>query len=156
MRLILVQHGEAVPEEQDPERPLTPLGRGDVERLSAFLAESGIATPQIVHSGKLRALDTANALAARMAAKPQIGIIDRISPKDSPVWLTEAVDEWNDDTLIVSHQPFLSRLLSRLVMGAEQPWIFEFTPASAVCLSRRAASRAWVIDWIVPPTLLRR
>ncbi|MCU0837615.1 MAG: phosphohistidine phosphatase SixA [Rhodospirillales bacterium] len=156
MRLIMVQHGEAVPEEQDPERPLTPLGRSDIERLSAFLAEGGIAVPRIVHSGKLRALDTANALAARMAAKPQIAIVDRISPKDSPVWLTEAVDEWNDDTLLVSHQPFLSRLLSRLVMGSEQPWIFEFTPGSAVCLSRRAASRAWVIDWIVPPALLRR
>jgi phosphohistidine phosphatase len=156
MRLILVHHGEAVPEEEDPERPLTPTGRADVERLSAFLAECGVAVPIIVHSGKLRAEDTATILAAKMPIAPQIGIVEKVLPKDSPVWLAETVAEWTEDTLVVGHKPFLSRFVSRLMLGAEQPYVVEFTPGTAVCLSRRAASRAWAIDWIVPPTLLRR
>ena len=32
MRLYLVQHGEAKPEEEDPERPLTDRGASDVRR----------------------------------------------------------------------------------------------------------------------------
>lgn len=156
MHLILVQHGEAVPAEQDPERPLTATGRADMERLSAFLSECRIAVPRIVHSGKLRARDSAAILAAGMSSRPQIAVVDRLSPKDSPVWLVEAVAEWSEDALIVGHQPMLSRFVSRLLLGAEQPVIFEFTPGSALCLSRRAASRTWILDWIVPPALLRR
>jgi phosphohistidine phosphatase len=156
MQLILVQHGEAVAAEEDPNRPLTPLGRGDVERLGAFFTEHRIRVPRIVHSGKRRARDTAEMLAAAMAPPPEIAVIERMSPKDSPVWLAEAVAEWNEDTLIVSHQPFLTRFVARLVLSAEDPHVVEFTPGTALCVCRRAVSRAWVIDWLIPPTLLRR
>lgn len=155
MLLILVHHGEAVPEEQDPERPLTATGRADIERLSAFLGDHGVAVPRIVHSGKLRAKDTATILAERMPTAPQLAIVEKILPKDSPVWLAEAVADWTEDTLVVGHKPFLSRFVTRLMLGAEKPYVIEFTPGTAVCLSRRAVSRAWAIDWIVPPALLR-
>lgn len=155
MRLILVHHGEAVPEEEDPERPLTATGRADVELLSTFLADHHVAVPRIVHSGKLRAADTATILAAKMPSAPQIAVVEKILPKDSPVWLADAVAEWTVDTLVVGHKPFLSRFVSRLMLGAEQPYVVEFTPGTAVCLSRRSVSRAWAIDWMVPPALLR-
>jgi len=40
VRLYLVQHGEAVPEEVDPTRPLSEAGKLDVERLAWFLVDA--------------------------------------------------------------------------------------------------------------------
>ena len=53
IRLYLMQHGEAVPDAENPERPLTPRGREDVARLAAFLADAKVGIARLVHSGKL-------------------------------------------------------------------------------------------------------
>src|SRR5688572_29245639 len=37
MRLYLVQHGEAVPEQVDPQRPLSEAGRRDVQAMARLL-----------------------------------------------------------------------------------------------------------------------
>ena len=39
MRLLLVQHGEAVPESEDPDRPLSARGRAEIEAVAAFRLE---------------------------------------------------------------------------------------------------------------------
>lgn len=156
IHLVLVHHGEAVPEETDPLRPLTPTGRADIESLGEFLASSGVEIPRIVHSGKLRAADSAQILADKLGGAVPVEAMERISPKDTPVWLTEEVMQWNEGALIVSHTPFLSRFVSRLLFGGEQPYVLQFTPGTAACLARRPASKAWTLDWILRPTLLRR
>src|SRR5688500_9788627 len=63
MRLYLVQHGEAVPEQVDPQRPLSEAGRRDVQAMARLLAGAGIRPTRIVHSGKRRAQETAELLA---------------------------------------------------------------------------------------------
>lgn len=156
IRLVLVHHGEAVPEETDPLRPLTPTGRADIESLGEFLASSGVEIPRIIHSGKLRATDSAEILAEKLGGSVPVEAMERISPKDTPVWLTEEVMQWSEGALIVSHTPFLSRFVSRLLFGVEQPYVLQFTPGTAACLARRPASKAWTLDWILRPALLRR
>ena len=42
MELYLVQHGAAMSEAENPERPLTVRGREDVQRVSAFVARLGL------------------------------------------------------------------------------------------------------------------
>ena len=44
MRVYLVQHGDAVPKEVDPDRPLSDTGRQDIERLAKFLNRIGRTT----------------------------------------------------------------------------------------------------------------
>ena len=63
MKLYLVQHGEAHAKNVDPERPLTERGHGDVARLAAFLSRAGVRVERVIHSGKLRAEQTAGVLA---------------------------------------------------------------------------------------------
>ena len=57
--LYLVQHGEAVAESVDPNRPLSGPGRVTVEQVAAWAAWQGVKVDQIRHSGKLRAEQTA-------------------------------------------------------------------------------------------------
>ena len=59
MRLYLVQHGTAVPKDKDPERPLSKDGQTDVSRVASFLGRSGVHVARVLHSGKLRAQETA-------------------------------------------------------------------------------------------------
>src|SRR2546426_3471527 len=66
MRLYLVRHGAAKTEAEDPQRGLTDEGRRTVERMAEFLASAEVSVDRIEHSGKFRAKQTAEILAARL------------------------------------------------------------------------------------------
>lgn len=63
MKLYLVQHGEAVSKQEDPERPLSEQGTRDVQAMAGFLKHAGIKVVRVWHSGKRRAEQTAIILA---------------------------------------------------------------------------------------------
>jgi phosphohistidine phosphatase len=73
MELYLVQHGEAKPESEHPERPLTERGTETVRRMASWAAQVGLKLAQIRHSGKRRAEQTATLLAERL--DPTNGVI---------------------------------------------------------------------------------
>jgi phosphohistidine phosphatase len=155
MLLYLLQHGEAVPEAENPDRPLTAIGRADIERLGDFLVASKVRIDRIVHSGKLRAETSAAIIAQKLPNAPQIELHDRLLPGDSPEWLADAVAGWKDDTLVVGHQPFMGRCVSRLILGKEPPVVVDFVPGTIACLARRGATGAWFLSWMMTPGLLR-
>ncbi len=85
MQLVLVQHGEALPESIDPARPLTEHGREDVKQLATLLEAKGVRVARIVHSGKLRAKDSAAILMPAVGADATVVVIEKgLSPSDSP------------------------------------------------------------------------
>ena len=63
MHIYLVQHGAAVPKDENPEKPLSDSGRDDIKKMASFLARSHVSAARVIHSGKLRALETALLLA---------------------------------------------------------------------------------------------
>ncbi len=151
MKLYLVQHGEACAKEVDPERPLTEGGKTDVARLASFLGRAGVRVGRVVHSGKLRALQTAEQLAAVIApgVAPEVG--EHLNPNDDPKetdWQRES-----EDTLIVGHLPFMAKLVSYLVMGDEDRPITAYRPGTVVCLER-TEDAGWQIGWMIRPELL--
>ena len=62
MRLLLVQHGNALPKDVDPERGLSESGKQDVANVAAFLARGSVQVERIFHSGKKLAPLERNAL----------------------------------------------------------------------------------------------
>lgn len=152
MRLFLVQHGEAVSKEVDPDRPLSEGGRQDVERLATFLAGRAVRAGRVVHSGKTRARQTAEVLAAALAPAARPEAIPGLDPNDPPTPIAEAASGWTEDVLVVGHLPFMDRLVALLV-GGGSGGIVGFRPGSLVCLER--ADGAWTIAWMIRPELLR-
>ncbi len=153
MKLYLVQHGEACAKEVDPERPLTDQGQRDVERVAGFLKQTDITVHRILHSGKMRAQQTAECLAQAIASKIELEINGLINPNDNPRafdWQSECS---NRDTLIVSHLPFLSKLISHLVVEDENEVIIAYTPGSVVCLEL-IEDAYWQINWMIRPEML--
>lgn len=150
MFLYLVQHGEAKKEEEDPARGLTEKGAGDVRRVAAYCARSGIALSRVFESGKTRATQTAGIFADLLRPLHEVKNADGLSPMDDPkVWFDRmaAVEE---DVMLVGHLPHLGRLASLLVCGDSEKGVVNFKMGCVVCL-RRSEEGRWAVEWMVIP-----
>ena len=157
MKLYLVQHAEAVPAEDNPDRPLSDKGRSDVRRVASFLARS-VHVGRIVHSPKMRARDTAVLLAQALGPG---GVVEEaasgLAPNDSVEVAADLIAGWSEDTMVVGHLPFMGRLVSHLVAGSEEANVTAFQPGTVACLERAAGDEdggGWTLAWMVRPELL--
>jgi phosphohistidine phosphatase len=146
MVVYLVQHGAAVDEAVDPTRPLSPGGRADVQGLARGCA-GRISAGEILHSGKLRAAQTAEILASALGAP--VRAVKGLNPMDSPAPFAETLRERNDDTIVVGHLPFMERLAALLVTGREDPPVVAFQRGGMVCLGEGVGF--WRILWTLFP-----
>lgn len=154
MRLYLMQHGEAVPKEVDKERPLTQGGRDTTRRMAVFLAQCpDVHVDSIFHSGKTRALQTAEILYETL--RPRGGITEgkELSPTSLPWGWVEQLKTMSQDLVIVGHLPHLRRLTALLICQDENKKCVEFQ-YSGVCHLTRDESGIWTIRWmVIPPAL---
>lgn len=151
--LLLVQHGQAVSKEQDPDRPLSSQGEAEVSRMAEFLAAGGIMVDRIVHSGKTRAKQTAKILAKSISESGTIEVIDGINPNDTVTTFADHVTTWNSPALVVGHLPFMEKLVAHLTAPDSKLPVVTYQPGSVVCVAKDD-SRHWVIQWMVTPQLL--
>lgn len=149
MNLYLVQHGDAVSKDVDPERPLSEKGRDDVSRVAAFISPR-MKVGMIGESGKLRATQTAEILGDALGIKPEK--VDSLSPLDSPGECIGVFSERSGDTMLVGHMPHLGKLASLLLHGAPEVNTVDFLPGSVLCLGR--GEQGWSIQWMVRPELV--
>jgi phosphohistidine phosphatase len=152
MRLYLVQHGDAVPEQLDPERPLSAAGRREVEAVACLLASKGTRAVRVAHSGKLRARQTAELLAAALAPGMVPEIMTGLNPNDPVEPVARRIADWTSDVMLVGHLPFMGKLVAGLVAGDERKPVAAFVPGTVVCLQQDEAGD-WVIALMVRPEL---
>jgi len=155
MRIYLVQHGQAKPEEVDPERRLTDKGASDVGKVAAFIRPLQLRVDSIWHSGKARAAQTADILAASVAPSRRVLQRSGLAPNDTVEPIVKELVQATEDLMIVGHLPFLSRLASVLVVGDESKEIIAFQQGGIVCLGSEPAGQSrWRVEWMVVPDLL--
>lgn len=150
MKLYLVQHGEACAKEVDPERPLTEKGKADSAQIAQFLQRAGIEIDRVIHSGKLRAAQTAEIFANILAPKLELEISSSINPNDDP-----AAFSWQskgDDILVIGHLPFMAKLVSHLLIADTEQVIVAYQPGSVVCLEQ-VDNSPWQLNWMIRPSL---
>lgn len=152
MRLYLVQHADAVSKDTHPLRPLSEQGLKDVSKMAAFLHGAEVTVGQVVHSGKLRAEETAGALAQTVWLGKIPEALDGIEPNDPTDHLFNAALTAGGDLMVVGHMPFMGRMAARCLTGSEDGASVSFEPGSVLCLER--ASEGWALDWFVKPSLL--
>ena len=153
MKLYLVQHGEAVAKEVDPDRPLSERGLRDVEKMALFLLQGGISVDRILHSGKRRAEQTAQMLAAATMPGGQPESVEGIKPNDDVAAFGEKLGDLHDDTLVAGHLPFMARLVAWLITGNDDLGMLAYRPGSVVCLEQQGEG-GWTLEWMVRPELL--
>jgi phosphohistidine phosphatase len=153
MNLYLVQHGESKSEEEDPERRLTDKGIGEAQKVAQFLSPLKLAISAVWHSGKPRALQTAELLAEAIGARNRIVQKEGLGPKDNVAPTKKALEQTSGDLMIVGHLPFLGKLVALLVTGNEENEIVRFQFGSVVCLEQHGTGK-WKVAWMMRPALL--
>ena len=152
MKLYLVQHGDALPKDIDPDRPLSNVGHAEVGLLAELLA-GHMNISRVLHSGKSRARQTADIFTAIIAGEFPVEEISGIGPMDSVEDFVNQVMKWNEDILVVGHLPFLDKLVSLLVSGSTDKGVVSFMPGSIVFLES-AGDGHFQVQWMVRPELL--
>ncbi len=155
MKVYLTQHGEALAKESDPERPLSDKGRADVASLAQHLRASGVSVARVWHSGKTRARQTAELLAANIGKAAVVEAMEGLGPKDSGDELLRSLESMSDDLLVAGHQPFMGRCVTRLLTGREERPLVDFRPGSVACLERDQGG-GWTLQWMLRPELLQK
>ena len=155
MKVYLLQHGEALAKDVDPGRPLSPQGEGDVQRVAAFLEQAGVSVDRVLHSGKMRAHQTADILAAAVLSRGKAEAVEGIAPNDPVDEFSRRLHDLDGDTAIVGHLPFMARMASYLVTGDAVADIVAFQPGGGVCLEQDETGH-WRILWMLRPELLQQ
>lgn len=153
MELYLVQHGEAASETADPARPLTARGRDEVARAARAARSAAPGVAKIYHSGKLRAEQTAEILAAEVQPKSGVSRMEGLAPNDDPVIAKQAVLDLSEPAMLVGHLPHLSRLAALLLTGDPARDVIAFRMGGIVCLVRGEGG-VWRVRWALTPELL--
>ena len=157
MDLYLMQHGVAVAEEVDPRRPLTAEGRSAVERVALRARESGVRIDRCLHSGKVRAEQTARILATAVGipdveARAGLGPSDPVAPFAH--WIAQEARSTPDAAIaVVGHLPFLDRLAALLVAGDERAQAVHFQNAGLVRLVPKRDADGYAVAWVLVPDL---
>lgn len=151
MKLYLVQTGEGLPKETtDFERPLSAVGRRNIERMSSLLSGAHMEAKKVIHSGAVRAQQTLEILQwAAAPSRPGPEARPGLDPQDAVEPWVEEIDRWTEDAILVCHHPFIGRLASQLVTGRAEPAVFSFVPGTALCLDKGPAG--WNVAWMIPP-----
>ena len=154
MNLYLVQHAEAVPKEENPDRPLSEKGRADILKVARHLSmNADIMVRQINHSGKTRARQTAELLAEALEPTEGISDVPDLAPLDDPaVWVSYLADTTRN-LMLVGHLPHLSKLATLLLCKDDTKTVVDFQMGGVVCLGR-ADDGNWSLCWMVTPEIV--
>ena len=153
MKLYLAQHGEAMPKEIEPARPLTEKGKSDVYKVAKFLNEKAIKVDIIWHSTKTRAIQTARIFSEVVETKEGIKEKEGLMPNDSVNNIRDELSTEERNLMIVSHLPFLQKLASLLLVKSESYEIIGFCQGGVVCLERKDEDR-WHLIWAITPHMV--
>jgi phosphohistidine phosphatase len=152
MKLYLVQHGDALPKDVAPDRPLSDKGRQEVGSVALFLKASQYPVNKVLHSGKTRALQTAQIFSDALTAYGGVETINDIAPNDSVESFAKRLANFSDLTMVVGHQPFMGKLTSLLLGNINHSDGISFQPGSVVCLQGDNEG-LWSLQWMVRPEL---
>jgi phosphohistidine phosphatase len=144
VRLYLVHHAEALGSDLDPQQPLSAFGRHQAASLASRAHALGARPALIWHSGKLRARQTAEAMLAACNPFATLRMTKGLRPEDRPDLIVVAIEDVDDDLMIVSHAPLLLLLTDRLGIPTAVPL------NGMIAMSRIAPGR-YVEEWRAEP-----
>src|SRR5438132_2270006 len=123
--VFILRHGEAgnrmTVVEEDSERPLTPNGRIEMQKIAKSLKSIGLQTKQIYTSPLKRARETAE-ITAKILNIPTLEEWDELKPDGSKVALYRKLErlEQNSRPILVGHEPYLTSMIGEII-GTKSP-----------------------------------
>lgn len=155
MRLYLARHGDAVDKETAKargldDRPLSEPGEEGVERVARDLSAAGVRVERVLHSDKIRAIQTGERLSAALC-DTTTAERSGLHPRDPVEGFLADIGTWSEDTLVVGHLPFMEIALSTLITGNPKAGVARLAAGAVACLERDEATGTWTLLWLVSP-----
>lgn len=159
-QLYLLRHGVAVaygtPDIADDDRPLTPKGEQRVRSVGRALKRLKVKVDRIATSPLPRAYRTAEIVADALNRPDLVEVVDDLrSQRDAASiqdWVATRAEE---RLMVVGHNPSLSQLIGRLVVGPDHPAIGDLRKAGVAALVSDDGV-LYRVDWIARPKLFRK
>ena len=165
MELVLMRHGIAVElnklqtrPRRDQDRPLTGSGRRKASKAAKGLRELGLKPDLVVHSGLLRAKQTAKVIAKRLKPKRrELVATDALEPYADPHRIFEFLARRRASTVVVvGHAPNLDRVAA-IASGVRGRQLTELGKAGAIAFELPRSGRPpGRLLWLLEPSMLRR
>ena len=152
MPLYLVQHGQSLPKDVDPDQGLSEEGVAETERLAGVAKDYHVNVGQIMHSVKTRARKTADIFASALNPTGGVKEAEGLKPMDDVAAFAAAINP-DTNTMLVGHLPFMERMTSYLITGSIDKSVFKFQNSGIVCLDKDPDSDSWVIVWTLMPNI---
>lgn len=153
MKLYLVQHAEPKHKEEDPSRSLSEKGWKDIKKMAGYAKDHlHINVEQIVHSGKLRAKQTAEVLAEYLTPK-EVMSDENLAPLADPRVWQKKLTKRSKDIMLVGHLPHLSKLASILLIDYENKEGITFRMSCIVCIECKQDGHGTIL-WMVTPEII--
>jgi phosphohistidine phosphatase len=156
MTIYLVQHGKAKTKQEDPERPLNNEGIVETNTVLQFLKKQNVKVVSIIHSGKLRAENTAEILLEGLSSENGLIQMNGLNPNDDVSMVYNFIVKQNKDYMFVGHLPFMNKLSSLLLTGSENLKLVQFKNSCIVCFKEENNEDNFTLNWMVYPELLQR
>lgn len=148
MSLYLVRHGRYLSADQDPEKGLSEYGSEEIRQVATQIKKYNPHLSCITHSGKKRALQTAQIFASVLSPHIQIKESSDINPNDDVIKFNDKINNSKNE-MLVGHLPFLEKLVSYLITNSPENKVVDFSNGTTVCLDKEFEN--WVIKWVVLP-----
>ena len=145
--IYLVQHAEAMSEEENPNRPLNNVGRTHATDVAVVAAALGVDVKQIRHSGKTRAEQTAEIIGEELSPEHGVVAANNLGPLDDVEPVAEDLNRSTDPVMLVGHLPFMEKLAGYMLTGDAEQTVVDFNNAGIVCLKQEDGR--WQVEWIL-------
>ncbi len=152
MALYLVQHGQSLPKDVDPDQDLSEKGVAETEHIAGVAKNYQIKVGQIRHSVKTRARKTADIFAFALNPTGGVKEVEGLKPMDDVAAFAASLNP-DTNTLLVGHLPFMERMTAYLVTGSIDKPVFKFQNSGIVCLDKDPETGSWVIVWTLMPNI---
>jgi phosphohistidine phosphatase len=157
MEIYLMQHGPALPKDQDPEEGLGPEGKERIHASGQALKKMGIAFDAILSSPKKRSKDTA-AIVAEAVGFPLEKMIEtkNVKAMAPPEDTVQALSELSGATrvLIAGHLPSVAEVASFLLTEGSKATV-QFEMGGCCCIDvEELPTHSGRLRWYLTPAQL--
>ena len=152
MALYLVQHGQSLAKDVDPDQGLSEEGIAVTKRIAGVAKDYHVNVGLIQHSVKTRARKTAEIFASALNPPRGTAEVEGLKPMDDVAVFAASIES-DENIMLVGHLPFMERMASYLVTGSADNPVLRFQNSGIVCLNKDPDTGSWVIVWTLMPKI---
>ena len=159
--LFILRHGEAgnrmTVVEKDSERPLTPEGRAEMQKIARSLKAIGLQTDRIYTSPLRRARETAE-IAAKILEIPTLEEWDELKPDGSKTGLYRKLARLgqNSRPILVGHEPYLSSMIGEIMGTTSAKIVLKKGGVAKVRITSFTPRVSGELRWLLTPKIIAK